>query len=282
MTKVRHIDFYPDEWLAGTATLEPLEVCIYITACAMIYSHGGAVLRDEIRRRVRCHGNAFNRAIARLLDLGKLSAEGGEIANKRCGKELEKAEKRVGKAQENGRKSNGRPIKNNDLENPAGKTLEKLTTNHQPPTYIYNLTSPQPWQPARAREGAREGAGMAGWLADSKKISEEWIAAAVAERERAGLPPVDMLAEARKCSERWERDPPRYPERAWLGYALRARAGAEPAADEPYRRTDILTEAPPDFVADRLARGLPHPTVEDWFRGREEFCRANLARQARH
>lgn len=132
--KVRRVDLYPDEWLAGTGVLDAAETGIYITACALIYSHGGPIPKEELRCRIRGHGNAFNRAYARLLELGKLVENDGEITNKRCENELQKADKRIINAQENGGKSSGRPRKNKEIDNQPGLQTEKLTTNHQPPT----------------------------------------------------------------------------------------------------------------------------------------------------
>jgi hypothetical protein len=131
VSKVRHIDFYPDEWLAGTATLDIVDVGIYITACAMIYSHGGSVEKSELKRFVRCHGKAFENALDRLVVAGKLTLNGSQIASKRCVNELENARKRIGSSVENGRKGGRPPKKINDIEKPDGFFSKKLTTNYQ-------------------------------------------------------------------------------------------------------------------------------------------------------
>jgi hypothetical protein len=132
MTKVRRIDFYPDEWLAGTARLKPMQVAVYITACAMIYSHGEAVEREDLRLTVGCPGRAFEDALAHLLKLGKLVEEGTRIDSKRCATELQKSRERIAKAAQDGRKG-GRPRKNpNGLEKGSGFFHEKPTNNHQP------------------------------------------------------------------------------------------------------------------------------------------------------
>jgi uncharacterized protein YdaU (DUF1376 family) len=245
--KVRHVDFYPDEWIAGTVGLDLAETGLYIAACALIYSRGGPVSIAEIRASVRCHGNAFNRAISRLIDLGKLSRNGEEIANKRCGNELEKAKKRLGNAQENGRKSGGRPSKINGLPKPVGYSPEKLTTNHQLPTRILNLPSTTTNGISEPRAHAREGGRQAGRQAEDKdfKICEEWIGAAETMRRDEGLSPADLVEEARKCVERWEYDPPRNRRSAWLGYAMRAKGEARP--DRPDGPPPPLHEIWPDL-----------------------------------
>lgn len=122
------MDFYPDEWLAGTATLDIVDVGIYITACSMIYSHGGPIQKAELKRFVRCHGKAFENALARLVASGKLTLEGSEIGSKRCVNELEKAGKRLVKWSENGSKG-GRPSKEiKDLDKPSGSLARVIPT----------------------------------------------------------------------------------------------------------------------------------------------------------
>ncbi|HXE05181.1 MAG TPA: DUF1376 domain-containing protein [Bryobacteraceae bacterium] len=134
MSKIRRVDFYADEWLAGTRRLDALETGIYITACALIYSNDGPVAIGDLREAARCHGHAFNRAYKRLIELGKLTENDGQISNKRCINELQNARIRIEKAQQNGGKG-GRPRnKNKDMPKPGGFREEKLTINHQPPT----------------------------------------------------------------------------------------------------------------------------------------------------
>jgi uncharacterized protein YdaU (DUF1376 family) len=158
MGKVRHVDFYPDEWLAGTATLNAVEIGVYISACALIYSHGGPIEKDELRRFVICHGKTYENALARLQTLGKVILKRSKISVKRCENELEKASNRTLKATENGWKG-GRPVRKiNDIEKPGGFGGEKLEpkanyqpTNHQPPPY---KDSPHK-SPPRGRESAQ-------------------------------------------------------------------------------------------------------------------------------
>lgn len=130
--KVRHIDFYPDEWLAGTATLDAVAIGVYISICALIYSHGGPVKIAEVRRFVKCHGNTFNAALRQLESLGKCDRFGDEIDVKRCRNELEKAKKRLRIAIENlavANKTNG--VAEPDRSDGA-RGRAHLTTNYQP------------------------------------------------------------------------------------------------------------------------------------------------------
>ncbi len=136
--KVRRVDWYADEWLAGTAMLDAAERGVYVTICSLIYSKGGSITRDKKLAAIcGCHGNAFNRIIARLSAAGKIIEKDSEISVKRCEKELEKARIRLGNSKENGQKGGRPPNKNNKIAKPAGSADEKLTRasfNHQPTT----------------------------------------------------------------------------------------------------------------------------------------------------
>lgn len=126
------MDFYPDEWLAGTATLDAVAIGIYISICALIYSHGGPVKIAEVRRFVKCHGNAFNAALRQLESLGKCDRFDDEIDVKRCRNELEKAKKRLRIAIENlalVNKTNG--VAEPDRSDGA-RGRARSTTNYQP------------------------------------------------------------------------------------------------------------------------------------------------------
>lgn len=128
--KVRHIDFSSDEWLGGTIGIGNADRGLYITACAMIYAHGGAIKIDDLFAACVDHGNALKLQLSRLVSAGKLTRNGQEIDQKRCRKELEKARKRMGKARQNGAKGG----RSNGLAKPAGFPSSKAITNHQPPT----------------------------------------------------------------------------------------------------------------------------------------------------
>lgn len=136
--KVRRIDFYPDEWLAGTATLDAVEMGVYISICSLIYSHGGPVEKAEVRRFVKLHGNAFNRAFRRLEELGKIDVNGSEIDQKRCGNELKHARKRKRNWMENIGHSN----ETNGVADPSAGTSTRARTS-QPSTSNLHLDTPQ-------------------------------------------------------------------------------------------------------------------------------------------
>ena len=108
-TKVRSINFSPDEWLAGTVALGVVDKGCFWTVCALIYSHGGPIDDDPIwlAKNCGCDPRTWKAARQRLLDCGKLTlvgpnsaggnggAGGGQLTNSRCEQELYKARERM-------------------------------------------------------------------------------------------------------------------------------------------------------------------------------------------
>lgn len=187
--KIRHFDFYPDEWLAGTIDLDASERGLYITACALIYSHGGSIDRAHLRAACRQdHGLAFNRQLKRLLDLGKLAENDGRITNKRCENEIRKTGERVEKARKNGEKG-GRP---KELEKPDGSSDEKLTINHQPSTIKEEEDASHP---TRARDPA---AGFGEWWLEYPHKVGKPVALKSYRTALARASPADLLVGLRR------------------------------------------------------------------------------------
>jgi uncharacterized protein YdaU (DUF1376 family) len=107
--KVRRIDFSPDEWLAATVRLTVVEKGCYWTVCALIYSKGGPIDDDPawIARNCGCDVRTWKAVRRRLLALGKIQRieplKGpidaipacGQITNRRCEQELNKARTRT-------------------------------------------------------------------------------------------------------------------------------------------------------------------------------------------
>jgi uncharacterized protein YdaU (DUF1376 family) len=193
MGKVRHIDWYHDEWIAGTYELSNAERGLYVTACCLIYSVGGPITRDRLRAACRGdHGHAFTRQLNVLIQSGKLSVNGEQIINKRCENELQKANKRVANAEQNGGKG-GRPSnKNSGVAESVGLQSVKLTTNYQLPTTNLKkdrsaiLADFASWYEAYPRHVARKRAEKA-YLAARTKVPAEALLSAI-ERYRAGKP----------------------------------------------------------------------------------------------
>lgn len=151
-TKLRRADFYPDDWLAGTAELSLEEEGAYIRVCAMIYSKGQPIQDNErwLAGQCRVSRRKWRTLRQRLLDIGKITVRDGLIHQNRCEYELEKGAKRARKCAESGAKGGRksaevREISANSLEKQetaeaSAQASLKLaradspTTNHQPPT----------------------------------------------------------------------------------------------------------------------------------------------------
>ena len=155
MTKIRHVDFYADEYLAGVATLSAVDIGVYWTACAMIYSRGGPIEIADLKGFMRLHWRAFDASMARLIKAGKLTLEGGQVSCKRCASELQKAVTKVLQWSQNGSKG-GRPSKQiNDLPKPNGYDA-RAKGNQEPKERDSKNLREDLGRCAPAREGAHE------------------------------------------------------------------------------------------------------------------------------
>jgi len=141
--KVRRIDFSPDEWIAGTLGLSVEEEGLYIKICALIWSTGGRITTEHLKRCTATHGNKVNTLLHRLEVVGKIVRKGSEIGQKRAENELENAQKRARNWRENGAKG-GRP---NGLDKPNGSCSTRAPANHQPSTGKEEGFSPKELNP---------------------------------------------------------------------------------------------------------------------------------------
>ena len=136
--KARHIDFYPDEYIAGiSGKMTPEQLGLYWTICALIYSKS-APIDDDPKWLGNVMGGTNTRTVKRILSalvaMGKVECKDGLLWVNRCARELDRTHERISNAQANG-KLGGRPSnKSKGLPKAGGSSSEKLTTNHQPPT----------------------------------------------------------------------------------------------------------------------------------------------------
>lgn len=139
--KVRRIDYYPDEYIAGVGNvLTAAEQGVFWIVCSLIMSEGGPIRENHMRIGGLCclRPAEARKIIDRLVDVhGKLARSDGKLCQKRAQSEVELAAKRIQSARENGAKG-GRPAaktqENQQNAEPDGSSAEKLTTNYQPPT----------------------------------------------------------------------------------------------------------------------------------------------------
>lgn len=139
-SKVRRIDYFPDEYIAGVVgVLNGLEQGVYWLFCTLIMSKGGCIDRDDRRfaTMLMMRPSEVRKVVNRLIELGKITASSdGKLGQKRAQSEVEVAAKRIQTASENGSKG-GRPAQkheqNHQAVEPEGFFSEKLTPtiNHQ-------------------------------------------------------------------------------------------------------------------------------------------------------
>jgi hypothetical protein len=95
--KIRRIDFYPDDWLAGTRGMSEAECGLYWNLCALMYALGECPIELEKARKT-FGGRNFDRLLRRLLKRGKVTAEGSLIAARRVAEELLRSRRRAAEA----------------------------------------------------------------------------------------------------------------------------------------------------------------------------------------
>jgi uncharacterized protein YdaU (DUF1376 family) len=97
------IKWYANDFLSGIAELSPHEIAVYTVVINRIYDEDGPV-RDEprkIARRCNMRLPQCEKALASLVESGKLSRENGCLANPRARKEIAKRQERNTKATRN-------------------------------------------------------------------------------------------------------------------------------------------------------------------------------------
>src|SRR5215467_8414393 len=97
LMKIRHADFYPDEFLVGVVGLGPAEIGAYWVTCSLMYSRGGPIADDDawIARACGCHIRTWRALKDRLVSAGKLIVQDGFISNSRVLREIERAQRRA-------------------------------------------------------------------------------------------------------------------------------------------------------------------------------------------
>jgi hypothetical protein len=85
--KIRRVDFYPDDWIAGTVNLSHQERSVYISVCAAIWSRGECQWRKNMCARFV--GPNFLRVLNRLVAKGKVErveVDGEPKVNQKTGR----------------------------------------------------------------------------------------------------------------------------------------------------------------------------------------------------
>lgn len=130
MTKVRKVDWWPDDWIAGTLLLNHEQRGVYDTLINLIYSNGGPVKASkEWPRAFGCDRERLWQILTELVDLEKITKKYNVFSNERCENEIEKTVYRIENARENGKTGGRGKRKNKDLQEPNPLADEKLTEN---------------------------------------------------------------------------------------------------------------------------------------------------------
>jgi uncharacterized protein YdaU (DUF1376 family) len=108
--KIRRVDWYPADWLEGTAELSYFDAGVYADICNLIYARGGPIDVSLLQARGKCHGNQLNAALIRLERHGKIIRNGSEIDQKRCENELARRRKTIRKGPETTQKRSGNEL----------------------------------------------------------------------------------------------------------------------------------------------------------------------------
>ena len=98
--KVRRVDLWPDDWLGGIVGLSLEARGVYLTACLLIYSHGGPIDCADLRDMCPKRSRKFGLALAELIERQKLvPLDGDKLDQRRCEVEIERARARIRSAQ---------------------------------------------------------------------------------------------------------------------------------------------------------------------------------------
>lgn len=137
MSGSARFDCYPSDFLNGVVGLTGDEIAAYTIVIMLQYDRGSPVAyvgrEREIQVRSGLPRGRLSKAIGRLLDIGKLSLEGGALFNGRAAEEIEKNNERIRKNIENSQiggdatKQKWDRIRNeiNDDVGPTGKPTGK-------------------------------------------------------------------------------------------------------------------------------------------------------------
>ncbi len=244
--KIRRVDFYPDDWLAGTAGMPGRDKSVYWDICALIYSRGGPIPDDEkwLSRVCGYHWREFRQIRSRLLDSGKIVSESGHVSVKRCSEELQRSVKRVSQSVQNGRKGGRKSYLNNKLDEPGGIGSEKAI--NQQPTLIIQ----QPTKDTRASRVSRLGRFEEWWSENPHKVGKGAARVAYA-RSLSKTTDEILIAGVRRYVSTKPPDRPWCNPATWLN---QERWLDEETKPNGHDRTRVPLDSTPDPVAKESAR----------------------------
>jgi uncharacterized protein YdaU (DUF1376 family) len=257
--KVRRIDWYHDDWLAGTGRLNAIEIAVYITVINLIYSEGGSIERDDrdLARRLRLRTPLVARTVDELKAKRKLAEADTKLYCRRCEDELNRARKR----HESASKNAATRWEINSLKD-AGASSSKdahARDNHQP-----SISSHQSAQEKRAQNALVDEQFERWWIEYPEKVGKK------VARQKFGIAiKKQSLGDLTAAVERYKANKPA--DRAWLNPAtwlhqerwLDVPAVNGSAVDPPGWRPEFSfnvgpTEPAPPLEGSEVPLGRPH------------------------
>ncbi len=137
-SKIRRIDYFPDEMIAGVAgRLQAVDFGIYWMICTLIYSRGGPIDNDHIwmaRLFHKTHWRVVRASMDRLIAFGKVVKVGNQLTVVRCENELQRARKRVAGAPQDRHKRAASEPQETPVSNENNDISKTPTNNYQPAT----------------------------------------------------------------------------------------------------------------------------------------------------
>jgi len=128
--KIRRVDLWPDDWLGGISNLSIPARGVYLTACLLIYSQGGPIEREHLRRMCPSRSRQFGPALAELIKRHKLlQLDGDRLDQRRCEVEIGRARERI-KAAQGSANERWHP----SADDPAKPANGQLTASYLPVT----------------------------------------------------------------------------------------------------------------------------------------------------
>ena len=197
MSKIRRVDFSPDEWLAGTRELSLEERGAYWDVCALLYSRGGPIADDEawLAKALTCHVRTWRTIRGRLLATGKLALIDGKLVNLRTLREIQRAESRLKssrKAAEESVKSRRERVENASLTNEYNDIPEATASDFNGAIYQLttindqNLPLQETTTESLQREKVADSDSSAGAPDDAERLMASWNAAAEIVNDERG------------------------------------------------------------------------------------------------
>lgn len=158
MSKVRHVDFYPDEFMTGVSgVLTAEQIGVYWVVCSLVMSQGGPIDENYQRLGMICciQKAKAKRIVASLLECGKLTKSDGKLSQDRAEFEVKRAGNRIERSSKAAQIRDKTRGKAEQKQRPSEIEIagdDDATTNYQLPTTNY-----QPSTVGKKEAGVIEG-----------------------------------------------------------------------------------------------------------------------------